>query len=72
MTAIIMTADSIGLKGVAAWFTRLNAKNQARKLERKTYKELSLLSDRELQDMGIGRSDIRSIAMGNFYRGDQK
>ena len=66
MTALIMTADKIGLPGVADWFKNLSNKIQARRLEKQTYTELSALSNRELQDLGIGRSDIRSIAKGTF------
>ena len=67
MTALIMTADRIGLPGVANWFKNLSNKIQAKRLERKTYAELSALSNRELQDLGIGRSDIPSIARGTWY-----
>ena len=67
MTALIMTADKIGLPGVANWFKNLSNKIQAKRLERKTYLELSRLSNRELQDMGIGRSDIMSIARGTWH-----
>ena len=66
MTALIMTADKIGLPGVANWFKNLSNKIQAKRLERKTYLELSRLSTRELNDMGIGRSDIPSIARGTW------
>ena len=69
MTALAMrTASWVGLPVLANWFKNLNQKLQARRRERQTYAELSGLSDRELWDMGIGRSDIRSIASGNFYR----
>ena len=67
MTALAMrTATWVGLPGIANWFKNLNKKLQARRLERQTYLELSKLSNRELQDLGIGRSDIRSIAKGTF------
>jgi uncharacterized protein YjiS (DUF1127 family) len=66
MTALIMTADKIGLPGVANWFKNLSNKIQARRLEKQTYAELSKLSNRELQDMGISRSDIPSIARGTW------
>jgi hypothetical protein len=36
-------------------------------LVRKTKIELSRLSDYELKDVGIGRSDITSIANGTFH-----
>ena len=69
MTALAMrTATWVGLPGLANWFKNLNQKLQARRLEKQTYAELSRLSDRELWDMGIGRSDIRSISRGTFYR----
>ena len=43
-------------------------RNRARKaMERRTYNELQNLTDHELRDLGIGRSDIRSIAKGTFY-----
>ena len=68
MTALAMrTATWVGLPGVANWFKNLSNKIQAKRLERKTYLELSKLSTRELNDLGIGRSDIRSIANGTFY-----
>ena len=67
MTALaIRTATWVGLPGVANWFKNLNQKLQARRLEKQTYTELSALTNRELQDLGIGRSDIRSIAKGTF------
>jgi uncharacterized protein YjiS (DUF1127 family) len=33
----------------------------------RTRKELSNLTDHELRDLGIGRSDITSIANGTFH-----
>ena len=33
------------------------------KMDKKAFKELSALSDRELNDIGISRSEIRAIAM---------
>ena len=67
MTALAMrTATWVGLPGIASWFKNLNQKLQARRLERQTFVQLQNLSDRELNDLGIGRSDIRSIAKGTF------
>ena len=34
------------------------------KMDKKAYRELHSLTDRELSDMGICRGDIKSIAMG--------
>tara|TARA_Y100001978_G_scaffold162944_1_gene149557 strand:- start:436 stop:684 length:249 start_codon:yes stop_codon:yes gene_type:complete len=69
MTALaIRTASWVGLPGIANWFKNLNQKRLQRRQARQTYNELSRLNDRELKDLGIGRSDIRSIANGNFHR----
>jgi len=62
MTALIMTADKIGLHSVAEWFKRLQASIAREKLARQTIKELSRLSDRELNDMGLSRGNIYSVA----------
>jgi uncharacterized protein YjiS (DUF1127 family) len=73
MTTLIMTADKIGLHSVAEWFKRLNAKLQKRAMVKRTIKELSQLSDRELNDMGLARGDIYSVAHGtsDHIRGAQ-
>jgi len=68
VTSLIATAESIGLPSLAGWFKEIAAKQKAKRIERDTYNQLSRLTDRELNDMGIGRSDIMSIARGNFYR----
>ena len=65
MTALIMTADKIGLHSVAEWFKRHQASIARKKLARQTIKELSALSDRELNDMGLARGDIWSVAHGD-------
>ena len=42
--------------------------NRARKaMIAKTHRELSQLTNHELKDLGIGRSDITSIANGTFH-----
>lgn len=66
MTALMMTADKIGLINLIAWFKKLSAKMQARRLANTTIKELSRLSDRELDDMGLSRGDIRYIAEKHY------
>ena len=65
MTALTMTADRIGLTGLANWFKKLAAKYQHHRQVQITIKELSRLNDRELNDMGISRGDIYSIAHGD-------
>lgn len=44
------------------FFTRLRTALAGRKIQRQTFNELSSLSDRELNDIGISRGDIRRIA----------
>lgn len=66
MTTLIMTADRIGLT-VNGWFKRLEAKNARRAQVKKTIKELSNLTDRELNDIGINRYDIPRIAGETRY-----
>ena len=36
------------------------------KMDWKCYRELSQLTDRELNDMGISRSEIKAISMGTY------
>ena len=73
MTALaIRTATWVGLPGIANWFKNLNQKLKQRRLERQTFNELSSLSDRDLQDLGISRTDIRSISNGNFYKDEME
>ena len=62
MTALIATADRIGLHSVAEWFRNLRADLAYRSKVNATIKELSKLSDRELNDIGIARGEIWSIA----------
>lgn len=46
----------------------IKSKIEHRSYVRKTIKDLSVLSDRELADMGIPRCAIRSIAEGTYGR----
>lgn len=61
MTALLMKADTIGFK-LSAWFKRLQAEQKRAHVARKTIDELSKLTDKELNDIGISRGDIYSIA----------
>ena len=40
-------------------------KLRSRQSYRNTYNELARLTDRELNDIGIGRGDIKGVAMGD-------
>lgn len=62
MSTLLMAADTIGLPSVSAWFKRQAEKLEKARRVRSTIKELSRLSDRELNDIGIARGDIWAIA----------
>lgn len=64
MTSLTLTGGNFSLKSIAQFFVNLNEKRIQRKLINKTIKELSALSDRELNDMGLTRGDIYSVAHG--------
>ena len=66
MTSLTMTAGTTGLLArVAKFFVNLNEKRIQRKTINNTIKQLSALSDRELNDMGIARGDIWAVAHGD-------
>jgi len=64
-----MTGGNLGLlKSVAQFVVNLNEKRIKRKEIKHTFCQLSALSDRELNDMGLTRGDIYSVAHGTFHR----
>ena len=66
MTSLTMTAGTTGLLArVAKFFVNLNEKRIQRKQINNTIKQLSALSDRELNDMGLARGDIWAVAHGD-------
>jgi uncharacterized protein YjiS (DUF1127 family) len=65
MTTLIMTADRFGLRDLARWLKELNAKLEYNRAARSTIKQLSKLTDRELNDIGIARGDIYGVAYGD-------
>ena len=69
MTQAIMTVSHLlqdALEGLVD-LVRQWRRNRARKaMIATTRKELRNLTDHELKDLGIGRSDIESIARGTF------
>ena len=65
--AVLVAAQWLNIQGLVDLIKDWQ-RNRARKaMERRTYKELQNLSDHELRDLGIGRSDIMSIANGTFH-----
>ena len=69
MTQAIMTVSHLlqdALEGLVD-LVRQWRRNRARKaMIARTRRELRNLTDHELKDLGIGRSDIESIARGTF------
>ena len=67
MTQAILTATTwLHLDGLSNMVRRFQRYLQARRLERQTIAELSGLNDRDLHDLGISRSEIRSIAAQSY------
>jgi len=60
-----MTADKIGFKSLANWLKELNEKRIHNAQVNQTAKQLSKLTDRELNDIGIARGDIWNVARGD-------
>jgi len=60
--AIIAAGNALHISAVLEFFRDLNRKLEHRSIVNSTIKELSKLSDRELNDIGIARGDIWSIA----------
>ena len=64
MTTLTIAAG-YSLSGVANWIKKINAKMAHRRAVRQAVKDLSSLSDYELNDIGISRGDIRAVANGD-------
>ena len=70
MTQAIITVGNIfseAFQGLFELEDDMKIKAKHRRMIRQTRNELSQLTDYELKDLGIGRSDIESIARGTFY-----
>ena len=70
MTQAILTASSWIQEAIYGFADLMKSWkiNRARKaMIKNTRRELSHLSDHDLRDLGIGRSDITSIANGTFH-----
>lgn len=69
MTQAILTASNYlqdAIEGLVDLVKQWRRARARKAMARKTYKALNELSDRDLKDLGIGRSDIPSIAHGTF------
>ena len=69
MTTLIATANTFGMTGLANWFKNLANELQRRRNIKHTIKQLSALSNHELNDIGIARGDIWHIAHTSFPTG---
>ena len=70
MTTIVAnTFNWVGLAAVATYFKNVGIELQRRKDIRETIKQLSALSTKELNDIGICRGDIWHIAHTSYPKG---
>jgi len=68
MTQLVLEVSNFLTKPIEGLFDFLKTWNDAirrNKEYHQTIKELSVLTDKELNDIGIARGDIRSIARGD-------
>ena len=64
-TLVANTFNWVGLSGLATWFKKLAADMEQARRTKDTIKELSKLTDRELNDIGLARGDIWAVAHGD-------
>jgi uncharacterized protein YjiS (DUF1127 family) len=67
----ILSGAIIFLTRVEKQFGRIGASWTAYRRRQREAQQLSAFSDRELWDLGLGRSDLRRIADGSFRRDGQ-
>ena len=70
MTQAIITVGNIfsdAFQGLFELVHDMKIKAKHREMIRRTRNELSQLTDHELKDLVLGRSDIESIARGTFH-----
>ncbi len=65
---IVSTAHA-GLTRLQAVLSNLRASWRTRRQRSREVQELIAFSDRELWDLGLGRSDVHAIANGTYRRG---
>ena len=70
MTTIVAnTFNFIGFVSIANWFKKVIDERQRQKNIRETIKQLSSLTNHELNDIGIARGDIWHIANTSYPKG---
>lgn len=65
MSTLTHCADTIGFKSISNWFKRLGERMEYNRQYRATINELRQLTDKELNDIGLSRGDIISVARGD-------
>ena len=68
-TLVANTFNFIGFVSIANWFKKAIAERQRQKNIRETIKQLSALTNHELNDIGIARGDIWHIANTSYPKG---
>jgi uncharacterized protein YjiS (DUF1127 family) len=63
---ITAITEWISIEPVIEWVRDMHNKYTHYRRAQNTYNELNALSDRELNDIGISRGDIRWVAEGNL------
>ncbi|MGB7270758.1 MAG: DUF1127 domain-containing protein [Albidovulum sp.] len=66
-TTVIHTANAGITDRIWGFFTGLNESRQRYSIYRQTLRELSALSDRELNDLGLHNSMLEDVAMKAAY-----
>lgn len=68
MTQFVLTAsDWLNISGILDSFRNIVKRIRAERKIQKTIEELNQLTDKELNDIGISRGMIRSVAMECYY-----
>jgi len=65
-TLVANTFSWVGLTSISNWLKKQSIKLEARSAANATVKELSRLSDAELNDIGIARCDIQYVAKKHY------
>ena len=65
-TLVANTFEIVGLQSTAKWFKNLGVELQRRRNIKDTIKQLSALTNHELNDIGIARGDIWHIAHQSY------